>query len=104
LLRSAGKKGEVPSKETTMGRNLDFDNCTTEAVLAAYEQELNENERRICDEGAWAVSLDMSRITFWYPILMRYCPNHPLTQDLKWDRELYKKRKDLAGYFAWGWD
>jgi hypothetical protein len=27
-----------------------------------------------------------------------------LTQDLKWDRELYKTRKDLAGFFAWGWD
>jgi hypothetical protein len=31
-----------------MGRNLDLDNCTTEAVIAAYEQELNEDERRIC--------------------------------------------------------
>jgi hypothetical protein len=41
-----------------MVRNLDFDNCTTEAVLAAYEQELAENERRICDEGAWAISLE----------------------------------------------
>ena len=52
-----------------MGRNLDLDNCTNKqaAVLAAYEEELEENERRICDEGAWAISLDMSRITFWYP-------------------------------------
>jgi len=86
-----------------MGRNLDFDNCTTEAVLAAYEQELNENERRICDEGAWAISLDMSRITYWYPILMRYCPNHPLTQDLRFQRELYKTRKDLADFFFFDW-
>ena len=87
-----------------MGRNLDLENCKQEAVIAAYVEELEENERRICDEGAWAISLDMSRITFWYPILMRYCPNHPLTQDLKWDRELYKTRKDLANFFAWGWD
>jgi hypothetical protein len=89
-----------------MGRNLDLDNCTNkaEAVIAAYEGELNENERKIVDEGAWATSLDMSRIKFWLPILMRYCPNHPLTQDLKWDRELYKTRKDLAHFFAWGWD
>ena len=87
-----------------MGRNLDLDNCTNkqEAVLAAYEEELEENERKIVDEGAWATSLDMSRITFWYPILMRYCPNHPLTQDIKWERELYKKRKDLADFFCLG--
>ena len=52
-----------------MGRNLDLDNCTNkqEAVLAAYVEELEENERKIVDEGAWAISLDMSRITFWYP-------------------------------------
>jgi hypothetical protein len=89
-----------------MGRNLDLDNCTNKeaAVIAAYTEELEENERKIVDEGAWAVSLDMSRITFWYPILLRYCPNHSLTQDLKWERELYKKRKDLAGFFAWRWD
>jgi hypothetical protein len=89
-----------------MGRNLDLDNCGNkqEAVLKAYEQELDENERKICDEGAWAISLDMSRITFWLPILMRYCPNHPHTQDLKWQRELYKRRKDQADFFAWSWD
>ena len=89
-----------------MGRNLDLDNCTNKqaAVIAAYVEELEENERRICDEGAWATSLDLSRITFWLPILLRYCPQHPLTQDLKWERELYKKRKDLADFFAWGWD
>ena len=89
-----------------MGRNLDLDNCTNkqEAILAAYTEELEENERKIVDERAWATSLDMSRITFWYPILMRYCPNHPHTQNLRWERELYKKRKDLAGFFAWGWD
>ena len=46
------------------------------------------------DEGAWAISLDLSRIKFWLPILMRYCPQHPLTQDLKWDLELYKMRKE----------
>ena len=89
-----------------MGRNLDLENCKNkeETIIKAYVEEKEENERRICDEGAWAISLDMSRITFWYPILMKYCPNHPLTQDLKWDRELYKKRKDLAQLFAWSWD
>ena len=52
-----------------MGRNLDLDNCTNKqaAVIAAYVEELEENERKICDEGAWAISLDLSRITFWYP-------------------------------------
>jgi len=89
-----------------MGRNLDLEHCTNKqaAVIAAYEKELDENERKIVDERAWATSLDMSRITFWYPILMRYCPNHPLTQDIKWERELYKTRKDLVDFFAWGWD
>lgn len=89
-----------------MGRNLDLENCTNKpaAVIAAYEKELEENERKIVDERAWATSLDMSRITFWYPILMRYCPQHPLTQDIKWERELYKRRKDLVDFFAWGWD
>ena len=40
-----------------MGRNLDLDNCTNKqaAVIAAYVEELEENERRICDEGAWAI-------------------------------------------------
>ena len=33
-----------------------------ETVIAAYTEELEESERRICDEGAWAISLDMSRI------------------------------------------
>ena len=83
-----------------MGRNLDLDNCTNkqEAVLAAYEQELYENERRIVDEGAWAISLDQSRIKFWLPILMKYCPNHPHTDNLKWERDLYKKRKGLDDF------
>jgi hypothetical protein len=93
-------KIEAPSKETTMGRNLDLENCTNkqEAVLAAYVEELDENERRICDEGAWAISLDLSRIKFWLPILMKYCPNHPDTDNLKWERELYRKRKGLEDY------
>ena len=83
-----------------MGRNLDLDNCTNkqEAVIAAYTEELEENERRIVDEGAWAISLDLSRIKFWLPILMKYCPNHPHTDNLKWDRELYRKRKGLDDY------
>jgi hypothetical protein len=57
-------KIEAPSKETQMGRNLDLENCKNkqEAVLAAYVEEFEENERRICDEGAWAISLDLSRI------------------------------------------
>jgi hypothetical protein len=99
-------KIEAPSKETMMGRNLDLDNCPNkqEAVIVAYVEELEENERRICDEGAWATSLDMSRITYWYPILLRYFPNHPLTQNLIWDRALYKKRKDLADFFFFHWD
>ena len=93
-------KREAPSKETIMGRNLDLDNCTNkqEAVLAAYVEEMDENERRICDEGAWAISLDLSRIKFWLPILMRYCPNHPHTDNLKRERELYRKRKGLDDF------
>jgi hypothetical protein len=93
-------KIEAPSKETIMGRNLDLDNCPNkqEAVLAAYEQELNENERKSCDEGAWAISLDLSRIKFWLPILMKYCPNHPHTENLKRERELYRKRKGMEDY------
>ena len=89
-----------------MGRNLDLENCTNkqEAVLAAYVEELEENERKIVDVGAWAISLDMSRITFWYPILMKYCPNHPFTQSLKRERENMKRRKDLADFFFWDWD
>jgi hypothetical protein len=81
-----------------MGRNLDLDNCTTEAVLAAYVEELEANEVKIVDEGAWAISLDLSRIKFWLPILMKYCPNHPHTDNLKWERELYKKRKGLDDF------
>jgi hypothetical protein len=89
-----------------MGRDLDLDNCTNkqEAILAAYTEELEENERKIVDERAWATSLDLSRIKFWLPILMRYCPQHPLTQDLKWERALYKRRKDLADFFFFDWD
>jgi hypothetical protein len=89
-----------------MERNLDLDNCTNkqEAVLAAYIEELEENERKIVDEGAWATSLDLSRIKFWYPILMRYCPNHPLTESLKRERNIMKKRKDFADFFFWDWD
>jgi len=100
------KKREAPSKETEMGRNLDLDNCPNKppAVIAAYVEELEKNERKIVDEGAWATSLDLSRIKFWFPILMRYCPNHPHTDNLKWERELHKKRKDLANFFFFNWD
>ena len=89
-----------------MRRNLDLDHCPNkqQAVIAAYVEELEENERKIIEEGAWATSLDLSRIRFWYPILMTYCPNHPHTQNLKWERELYKKRKDPADFFFFGWD
>jgi hypothetical protein len=59
-----------------MGRNLDLDHCLNkqEAVIAAYAEELEENDKKIA-EGAWATSLDLSRIKFWYRILMRYCPS-----------------------------
>jgi len=81
-----------------MGRNLDLENCTNkqEAVIAAYEQEMDENERKIVDEAAWATSLDMSRISFWFPILMRYCPNHPHTQNMKWERAFEKAERSRA--------
>jgi len=46
----------------------------------------------------------LSRITFWYPILMKYCTNHPLTQSLKRERENMKRREDLADFFFWDWD
>jgi hypothetical protein len=83
-----------------MGRNLDLENCTNkqEAVIKAYVEEFDENERKIVDEGAWAISLDLSRIKFWYPILMKYCPNHPHTDNLKWERALYKRRKGLDDF------
>jgi hypothetical protein len=89
-----------------MGRNLDLENCRNiqETVIAAYKQELEENERKIVEEGAWATSLDMSRVKFWYPILMRYCPNHPHTQNLKFERENLKRQKDLANFFFFDWD
>ena len=88
-----------------MGRNLDLDHCTNkqEAVIAAYAEEFEENEKQIA-EGAWATTLDLSRITFWYPIFMKYCTNHPLTQSLKRERENMKRRKDLADFFFWDWD
>ena len=46
-----------------MSRTLDFDHCANkqEAVIAAYVEELEENDRKIA-EGAWATSLDLSRI------------------------------------------
>ena len=57
-----------------------------------------ENRRRGLGD-----SLDLSRITYWYPILMKYCPNHPLSQSLRRERENMKKREDLADFF-WDWD
>ena len=60
-----------------MGRNLDFIIAqTSEAAIAEYVEELEENDKKIA-EGAWATTLDLSRITFWYPILMTYCTNTP---------------------------
>ena len=46
-----------------MGRNLDLENCTDKqaAVLAAYVEEMDENGRRICDEGAWAITYDLGK-------------------------------------------
>lgn len=89
-----------------MGRNLDLENCTNkqEAIIAAYVEEYQENERKIVEEWAWATSLDLSRIKFWYPILTRYCPNHPHTQSLMRERDNMKRRKELADFFAWDWD
>ena len=88
-----------------MSRTLDFDHCANkqEAVIAAYVEDLEENDRKIA-EGAWATSLDLSRITFWYRLLMRYCPNHPLTESLKRERNIMKKSKDFADFFFWDWD
>ena len=88
-----------------MSRTLDFDHCANkqEAVIAAYVEELEENDRKIA-EGAWATSLDLSRITFWYRLLMRYCPNHPLTESLKQERNNMKRRKDFADFFFFDWD
>jgi len=107
---SSPKKGDAKKKlqaqETVIKRNLDLEHCPNkqEAVLAAYAEELEENERKIVEGGAWATTLDLSRITFWYPILMKYCMNHPLTQSVKRERENLKKRKDQADFFFWDWD
>jgi hypothetical protein len=57
-----------------------------------------ENDRKIA-EGAWATALDLS-----IPILMKYCQYHPHTQNLKWERENMKRRKDLARFFFFDWD
>jgi hypothetical protein len=88
-----------------MGRNLHLDNCPNkqQAIIAAYVEELEENDRKIA-EGAWATSLDLSRIKFWYRLLMRYCPNHPLTESLKRERNNMKRRKDSADFFFFDWD
>ena len=86
-----------------MRRNLDLDHCPNkqEAVIAAYAEELEENDRKIA-EGAWATSLDLSRITFWYPILMKYCANHPLTESLKRERENMKEATGPGGFLFLG--
>ena len=76
-----------------MRRNLDLEHCPN--FIAAYVKELEENDRKIA-EGASATTLALSRITFWYPILTRYCPNHPVTQHLKRERDNMKRRKDLG--------
>ena len=74
-----------------------------EAVIAAYAEELEENDKKIA-EGAWATCLDLSRITFWSPFWMTYCRNHPLTQSLRRERENMKGREDQADFFFWDWD
>ena len=40
-----------------MGRNLDLEHCTNkqEAVIAAYVEEFEENDKKIA-EGAWATN------------------------------------------------
>jgi hypothetical protein len=88
-----------------MRRNLDFEHCVNkqEAVIAAYLEEWEENERKIA-EGAWATTLDLARIRYWYPIMMRYCRNHPLTRDLVQERENMKRHPKLKDFFFWDWD
>ena len=41
-----------------MGRNLDLDNCPNkqQAIIAAYVEEFEENEKKIT-AGAWATTL-----------------------------------------------
>jgi hypothetical protein len=66
-----------------MGRNLDLDNCANkqEAVIKAYEQELEENERKIVDEGAWAMTSLRGRFRQiflkWLRALLRVNPFAP---------------------------
>jgi len=65
-----------------MRKNLDLEHCVDreEAVISACWDELEQNQRKIA-EGAWATGLDLSPIKYWYPLLMTYCPNHPLAKD-----------------------
>jgi hypothetical protein len=86
-----------------MGRDLDHCPNQQEAVIAAYVEELEENDKKIA-EGAWATTLDLSRIMFWHPILMKHCPNHSLTQNLKQEGENMKRGRDVADLFFWDWD
>ena len=67
-----------------MRRNLNSDHCVNkqEAAIAAYVEELEENDKKIA-EGAWATSLDLSRITFWYPILDDTLPEPPAQPKLE---------------------
>jgi len=92
-------------KEKDMGRNLDLEHCANKpnAVIAAYVEELDENDRKIA-EGAWATSLDLARIQYWHPLLMTYCRNHPLTQAIQRERENMKRCEKFADVFFWSWD
>ena len=55
----AEEKEKLQAQETLMGRNLDLEHCANkqEAVVAAYAEEFEENERKIVEGGAWANEL-----------------------------------------------
>ena len=86
-----------------MRRNLDLDHCANkqEAVIAAYAEELEENERKIVDGGAWATSLDLSRIKLWYPILM-ILPEPPAHGKLEAGAEQHEEEEGLRGFLFLG--
>ena len=86
-----------------MGRNLDLDHCPNkqEAVIAAYAEELEENDRKIA-EGAWATSLDLSRITFWYPISDEILPEPPAHGKLEAGTKQHEEKQELCGFLFLG--
>ena len=81
-----------------MSRNLDLDNCPNkqEAVIAAYVEEFEENDKKIAD-GAWATSLDLSRITHWYPISDEILPEPSAHGKLEAGTEQHEEAEGLRG-------